>query len=87
MLGNTHYDQQCTPLNSGDRFFLFTDGLVEAPSPDGEQFGGQRLLEVLNGAPQAGLADLKSAVLRALRDHTGGLLNHDDVTLMAIEVR
>lgn len=35
----------------------------------------------------ASLAKLKSAVLQALHKHTGNGLTHDDVTLIAMEVR
>jgi len=34
-------------LQSGDRILLFTDGLTEAMNEDGEEFGMQRILDVL----------------------------------------
>ena len=86
VLGETGYGQRIVPLGIGDRLFLYTDGVIEAPSPDGELFGLERLEAVLAGLSDAPLADLKSGVLSALRAHTGGALSHDDVTLMALEV-
>jgi len=84
---DTQYDQQLIPVQSGDRVFLYTDGLIEAPGPNDELFGEQRLRRVLNDARDASLYELKTAVLTHVRDHIGGELSHDDVTLLAIEVR
>ena len=64
-----------------------TDGVIEAPNSAGEQFGERALLNVLREAGSDTLMDLKAAVLGAIRKHTGGSLAHDDVTLMAVEIR
>jgi sigma-B regulation protein RsbU (phosphoserine phosphatase) len=82
----TVYEQRAVPFSQGDRVFLYTDGVIEAPSPSGRLFGEQGLLDVLEGAADEDLPQLKAAVLEALRRHTAGTLEHDDVTLMAIEI-
>lgn len=79
------YEQHEIPFAAGDRLFLYTDGVVEAFDHDGHQFGQERLLEILNEHTARSLPELKSAVLSALRRHTGGPLVHDDVTLLAAE--
>jgi len=84
---DTVYGQQVIPVTSGDRLLVYTDGVTEAPSPMGELFGVQRLAAVLDANAGAPLPGLKSAVLLALREHTGNGLTHDDVTLIAMEVR
>jgi sigma-B regulation protein RsbU (phosphoserine phosphatase) len=86
VLADAPDDRQQTPLVSGDRMFLYTDGLVEAPDSRDEQFGMERLGAVLREAAGEDLKALKDAVLEALRHHTGGRLDHDDVTFMAVEV-
>jgi len=80
------YTQQVMAFSPGDRVFLYTDGVTEAPDAAAQRFGAQRLLDVLNKAAGEDLPGLKDAVLEALRKHSGGSLGHDDVTLMAIEV-
>jgi sigma-B regulation protein RsbU (phosphoserine phosphatase) len=75
------------PLTSGDRLFLYTDGVVEAPDGHRGLFGYDRLLSVLDGVGDVGLSDIKVAVLDGLRRHTGSDLSHDDVTFMAVEIR
>jgi sigma-B regulation protein RsbU (phosphoserine phosphatase) len=65
---------------------LYTDGLVEAPAPGGELFGLDRLRAVLDKLGDASLHATKAAVLDAVRQHTGGPLDHDDVTVLVVEV-
>jgi sigma-B regulation protein RsbU (phosphoserine phosphatase) len=52
---SARYEQRLLPRLSGDRIVLFTDGLVEARRPDGEQFGDSRLCSfVAEGRTSAG---------------------------------
>jgi sigma-B regulation protein RsbU (phosphoserine phosphatase) len=71
---------------SGDLLLLYTDGVLEAPSPSGELFGQDRLYSLLRGEASASPSELKSRLLTSLRNWTGGRLDHDDVTLLAVEV-
>ena len=70
----------------GDRLFVYTDGVIDAPSPEGESFGLERLKNVLDANPEASLSELKSAVLKTLNQYTEKELSHDDVTLIALEI-
>lgn len=83
----TEFVQQHFAIGSGDRLFAYTDGLIEAPNDQGEMFGVARLLEALQEAGQAPLAGLKRHVLEAVRRHCESELLHDDVTLLAMEIR
>jgi sigma-B regulation protein RsbU (phosphoserine phosphatase) len=81
------YDQHVIPMSPGGRLFVYTDGVTEAPNAEGELFGAERLRNVLDANEGASLPQLKSMVLQALHRHTGNGLTHDDVTLIAMEVR
>jgi sigma-B regulation protein RsbU (phosphoserine phosphatase) len=81
------YEQRLVPVQAGDRVFLYTDGVIEAPSPDGDFFGTERLVNVLDQAGKKSLPELKLAVRTALLEHVGHEPTHDDVTLLAIELR
>ena len=87
VLADTKYDQRTLRLGSGDRLFLYTDGLIEAPGEDGERFGEKRLRAALDAYAEAELMELKDGVLQAALDFSGGSLTHDDVTLIAVEIR
>lgn len=62
--------------------FAFTDGLVEARSPAGEVFGGERLRDALR-ANTTVPSKLVRGVMAALNAFTGQAEPHDDVTLLA----
>ncbi len=81
-----NYDQEEKPLGSGDRIFLYTDGVVEAPNKHGEFFGRQQLQSILNEFGHRSTTTIKNNVLNALNAHTDGSLKHDDITMMVIEI-
>jgi sigma-B regulation protein RsbU (phosphoserine phosphatase) len=82
----TDYLQNSVPLAAGDRLFMYTDGIVEAPNNAHQEFGEQRLIEVLKSTADNDLDVIRSRVLGALLEHTGDELGHDDVTFMAVEI-
>ncbi len=86
VLEECDYVQQSLPGAVGDRLFLYTDGLVEAMDSSGEQFGIQRLLNVLNGTGTESVSTVRMAVLDAIMTHSGGSLGHDDVTFLVVEI-
>jgi len=83
---DTIYGQFTIPMTTGDQLFVYTDGIIDAPSPDGECFGLARLKDVLDANIETPLAELKSAVLKKLHQHTKSELIHDDITMIALEI-
>ena len=75
-------------LEPGDQVLLYTDGVTEARSPDGEFFGEQRLADLLsrNLAARLPMPETMRRVVRALLEHQQGQLT-DDATLLLIEWR
>lgn len=67
------------------RLVLYSDGLVEAISPDGEPFGYEHLAEVLGSAVERSEPDLTSEILDALARHADGVPASDDLTILVIE--
>jgi len=86
VIPDTFYGQFTIPMAVGDRLFVYTDGIIEAPSPDDDLFGFDRLKDVLDVNTKNPLPELKSAVLKALQQHTKKGFAHDDVTMIALEV-
>ena len=74
------------PLSKGDRVLLFTDGVSEARSPEGELFGVERLQEVVRRNHRLDeLEDLSEAIKTAVLKFTGGCYT-DDLALLLVEV-
>jgi serine phosphatase RsbU (regulator of sigma subunit) len=72
------------PARARDRFILFSDGVVEQPSPRGEVFGLQRLLSLVEGDhPPASLVD---RIVHEVRAHAESTVPADDMTAAVIEV-
>ena len=83
---DTQYRQISLPMGIGDQLFVYTDGIIDTPNPSGANFGLERLKDVLDANARASLSKLKSAVLAALSQYAQDALDHDDVTLIALEI-
>jgi serine phosphatase RsbU (regulator of sigma subunit) len=76
----------CEQLQPGDRVLFYTDGVTEARSPQGEQFGLERLADLTERHEAAGLSapETLRRVVHAVLDHQHGRLQ-DDATLLMLE--
>ncbi|GAB2180256.1 hypothetical protein DLREEDagrD3_04790 [Denitratisoma sp. agr-D3] len=88
-LGIVDFDDEMACVHSlrwdeGDQFVLFSDGVIEASDVNGEAYGKDRLQEALTGRSAAQRLD---AVRQSLRDHTAGIEQQDDISLMLIDCR
>ena len=81
------YETGTRTLAPGDLLALFTDGVSEAPAPDGEEFGAARLAELLHAHRARPLDQVIQTVLDALLAWTGPAEAHDDVTLVLARVQ
>ena len=83
---DTLYGQLTISMVPGDRLFVYTDGIIDAPNPKGESFGLARLKDALDANTGTPLPELKETVLKTLHQHTKQEITHDDVTLIAMEI-
>ena len=74
------------PLEPGDFVLLYTDGVSEARTPEGEQFGVERLIELIdhNASELLPPQQILHTLLRAMRDHLNGD-PRDDATWVLIQ--
>lgn len=80
------YEEHHLFLHPKDRLFLFTDGVVEAPNPENEQFGNRGLCSVLQRNRETPLADGLSSLLAAVESWCGDADPPDDVAVLAVEM-
>lgn len=75
-------------LQPGDLLLLYTDGITEARSPDGEFFGLDRLVDLVvrNLAAELPAPETMRRVIRELLEHQSGDLT-DDATLLLVDWR
>jgi sigma-B regulation protein RsbU (phosphoserine phosphatase) len=79
------YDEGVIRLRAGDRVLLFTDGLSEAVDENNEQFGEQRLIELLREHRHRTPEELKQIVFDAVAEFCGHNFR-DDAALMIVGI-
>lgn len=80
------FDTGTRVLNEGDRLFIYSDGVLEAPDASRTLFGSELLLDVLNEIGNKPIEESAEEVTRRLSAHTGcDTFTHDDVTFAIIE--
>lgn len=77
-------ESKISPLNPGDTLLLYTDGITEAESPEGELFGMERLREELAHHRKAPPQTVLDGLLRSMSGFEAGAARQDDLTLVAI---
>jgi serine phosphatase RsbU (regulator of sigma subunit) len=84
-------DAEFTPsrerLEPGDTLILFSDGLTEAENTDGEEFGMDRLADVLQDHAHLPAKDLSAAILDRIATFSRGCEQTDDMTLLVLRYR
>ena len=83
------YKNVSASLNSGDRFVLYTDGITEAPSASGEEFGTERLKDFLLENAGHSAQELCDRLVRHVAAWCGNTAReqHDDLTLVVIDYK
>ena len=84
-LTDSIYEEQEIELGSGDRLLLFTDGVTEVRNASGEEFGEERLRELLVQEHRRSAAKLKSTIINKVSEFCGDQFD-DDAALMVVEV-
>jgi sigma-B regulation protein RsbU (phosphoserine phosphatase) len=70
---------------SGDRLVCFTDGITEALSPDGDEFGDDRLVDLIRATRTASADALATILADTQAAWTGGAAQ-DDATLIVVAI-
>ncbi|KAA5549452.1 PP2C family protein-serine/threonine phosphatase [Adhaeribacter rhizoryzae] len=79
---NMHYD-----YNPGDVMVIYTDGIVEARNKNQEEYGEDRLREMLAQTYHLEADDIKNAVVQDVTEFSQDMPIHDDQTLLVIKFR
>jgi sigma-B regulation protein RsbU (phosphoserine phosphatase) len=79
------YDQAEMTLGRGDRLLFYTDGITEARSPEGDEYGEDRLATAASGVRAKGADAIKDAVLADVNAFTDGRFE-DDATLIVVGI-
>ncbi len=73
-------DTYLTPLDRGDKIYMWSDGILEASNTDGLMFGEDRIHNVILETPDPN--HIFEQLLGAVHDHTGKAEQDDDYTMV-----
>ncbi len=78
-------NQITVPLNPGDVVVLYTDGITEAINMAKEEYGLERLCEIVKLNCQKSAEDIQQAVIDDVRQYIGQQNVFDDITLLVLK--
>ena len=74
-------------ISPGDRFLLYTDGVIEPENATGDSFGDTRLEQIICANQGCSPAELSNEILSAIRHwQPPSITQQDDITLIVIDV-
>jgi len=72
-------------FNQGDVLVLYTDGITEAANMENDEYGIERLCEVVKQHSQASASSIKDAVINDVQQYIGKQTVFDDITLLVLK--
>ena len=83
---NSFLEEHEVDLQSGDVLTFYTDGFTEASTKDGDEYGEERLMEVISENKNTSANVLIQHVVRSVRKFVGNHPQHDDMTMVVLKV-
>jgi len=80
------YSQTKMNLSPGDTVVFYTDGITEALNPQIEEFGEQKLLDIIINYPYRSAEELRNHIYEEMIRFTKGESQYDDLTLIVLQI-
>jgi len=85
MMQNVQYQEASIHFDSGDILVIYSDGITESVNENEEEFGEQRLIDVLKQNHSRSSSGIRDRIDEALSRFVGTMAPVDDMTLMIIK--
>jgi sigma-B regulation protein RsbU (phosphoserine phosphatase) len=85
MFRATRYYEYYLPIDTGQTIVLYTDGVTEAVNAAGEEYGRDRMAQVVREGRAASARELIDLLYQDILRWTDGRGSHDDVTFFIIK--
>jgi len=79
------YEDVVEQLQKGDVVVIFSDGVTEALDAQGQEFGEERLIELLRQYHTADAASILARIMEDVQTFAHGVAQHDDVTALVLK--
>ena len=80
-------EEKTLALAAGDRYLIYTDGLIDAADPQKNTYGFQRLRLLLSRAQSRDADGIISLLMDDIKKFTREAPYHDDLTILALRVK
>lgn len=87
LLASASYRVEPLEMRPGDLLCLYSDGITECESPDGEEYGQERLEDFLRTRREQPLSEIVDAIDADVRRFGAGLPQGDDQTVVLVRRR
>jgi sigma-B regulation protein RsbU (phosphoserine phosphatase) len=81
------YDEATVDLSAGDVLLAFTDGVPEAHNSANEEFGEERLQQLLGQAAHLSANEISARIFAEMKNWIGDAEQYDDLTFIVMKVR
>ena len=87
MFPEVRYDEATVDLGPGDVLLVFTDGVPEAHNAENEEFGEERLLQLLRQTAHLSANEISARISAEMKNWIGDAEQYDDLTSIVMKVR
>jgi len=85
-LSEVTLEEESVALSPGQLLVLYTDGITDALSPEGEFFGIERLCDAVAAGCGLGAQGLCDLILERVERFQNGAPQHDDIALLVVQI-
>jgi len=78
-------EQQSLSYQKNDVLLFITDGITEARNEAGDEFGEERLTQILQASSAKGAHDIKNDILAAVKRFSQEAIQNDDQTIVVVK--
>ena len=79
------YTGQKSIMNSGDKLFLYTDGIPEAMNEKEEEYSDDKMINFFLNHSQNSSKDFIDALVKDVKEYSGSALQSDDITAIILK--
>jgi sigma-B regulation protein RsbU (phosphoserine phosphatase) len=87
MFEDVHYQKDALALHSDDTLVIYSDGITEAINPAEEEYGEERLIDLVRDNQQANAEQLRDLIFADVTQFAGEAPQSDDMTVVIVKVR
>ena len=81
------FQEHRVKMETGDRLYLYSDGLVDAQNSSEEEFGDQRLLQEITSSRTYSLEDSIHTIISKSSEWSDNKVFQDDISLLGFEIK